>query len=214
MSVSDDDVLNWFGSFKDKIDISNPVVKNHIVSLTKYHNNQVANNTSKWRRIYTDCLTDIGYNPNDTNKLEIMSKDFIAESGKKEKEDELNQMTKKEFVILFAETMGKIKKKHEQKELEELEEKEEEKRLKEQQERLKEEQEKKTRQESLVKYCQTPGNCINEKPYDNNSFETYYKGIGIYGGQTNKKSRKRRIRRRNRRATIRKYKNKNKNKNN
>ena len=104
MSVTVDDVISWFSPLEVSVD--NPRVASHIESLTKYYNNPVATRQSKWTRLYADCLTDIGRNPMNDNKLTEMSVKFIEESDKNE--TELNEMTKEEFVKLFALTMDKI----------------------------------------------------------------------------------------------------------
>lgn len=116
MNVNKDkeEVISWFSPLE--VFVANPRVASHIESLTKYYNNPVATTQSTWKRLYTDCLTDIGRNPKNLDILEDMSKKFIKESGKNEKE--LNEMTKEDFVKLFAKTMDKIIKDEEKESIE------------------------------------------------------------------------------------------------
>ena len=118
-----DEVIQWFRPLDGEVkrllaieaNLNKKIVTKHIESLIQYYNIQVATSSSKWTRLYADCLTDIGHNPNDLKKLEIMSKIFISKSG--ENETQLNKMTREAFVRLFAKTMDKIIK-DEEKELE------------------------------------------------------------------------------------------------
>jgi hypothetical protein len=109
-----DEVIQWFRPLDGEVrslleseaNLNKKIVTSHMSSLTKYYDSNVATNWSTWKRLYADCLTDIGRHPMIDNKLNDMSVKFIIKSGKNE--TELNEMTKEEFVKLFALTMDKI----------------------------------------------------------------------------------------------------------
>jgi hypothetical protein len=115
-----DQVIQWFHPLDGEVErlLKSQGVLPHINNLTKYYDSNVATKWSTWTRLYADCLTDIGRNPNDPDKLKIMSETFIKESGKNE--TQLNEMTKEKFVKLFATTMDKIIKDGEKKKLESI----------------------------------------------------------------------------------------------
>lgn len=120
MSVTVEDVITWFKP--RKVYLLDPKVKSHIESLTKFYNSPVATAKSTWTRLYTDCLTDIGYELIDTTdvthqiykknqgynpyQLKITSDEFQTKT--RIIKEQLNQMTKKEFVQLFAQTINEI----------------------------------------------------------------------------------------------------------
>jgi hypothetical protein len=86
---------------------NNKRVGNHLESLVKYGNNLVKSPSQgdrAWAVIFTECLFDVKTIPDD--KVEYYKKEFIKKCG--ETEDNLNKMTKKEFVELFAKIMSEI----------------------------------------------------------------------------------------------------------
>lgn len=115
MPVTVEDVISWFEPLDGEVkrllaieaNLNKKIVTSHMSSLTTYYDSNVATNLSTWKRLYADCLTDIGRNPKNLDILEDMSVKFIKESDEKD-ETKLNEMTKKEFVQLFAKTMDKI----------------------------------------------------------------------------------------------------------
>jgi hypothetical protein len=194
MSVTVDDVITWFEP--RKVYLLDPKVKSHIESLTKYYNSRVATATSTWTRLYTDCLTDIGYELIDTTdvthqiykknqgynpyQLKITSDEFRNKTRKRD--EELNQMTKKEFVKLFAQTINEI-----------ITEKEDAYEKKTEAENV---EYRKNYRQRVDEFCQkNPGSCEVDK---NGNIEPK---IDITGGKSKKKSRKRNAsKRRNRRT--------------
>lgn len=101
-----DDVKNWFSPLPV---LDNKSVTNHLTSLTKYGDNLVKspNDTSltAWTKIFGECLSDVKAIP-DVEFVKNYRTKFQANS--RLPDDKLNQMTKKEFVSLFAETMNDI----------------------------------------------------------------------------------------------------------
>lgn len=98
------DVKKWFGGLPI---IDDPRTNKHLESLCRYGDNPV-NSTDKnlpkaWHWIFNECLLDLE-NINNTDKSYIL--DFEREC--KKSNFELNTMTKKDFVILFAKVMNDI----------------------------------------------------------------------------------------------------------
>jgi hypothetical protein len=194
MTVSQEDVISWFKP--RKVYLLDPKVKSHIESLTKYYDSPVATKKSTWRRLYTDCLTDIGYELIDTTdvthqiykknqgynpyQLEVTSDEFKTKTLIK-KDEELNNMTKQDFVLLFAKTMNEI-----------ITEKEHayEKQIDEKTEKANQESHKRD-QQKIEQWCKNhPESCVEGIPT-----------VDIFGGKSKKKSRKRNAsKRRNRRT--------------
>lgn len=108
MSYTINEVKEWFSPLK----VLDKGVTSHLTSLTKYGDNLVKSpnetSTTAWTIIFGDCLSDVKAIP-DNDELE-----FVKKYRKKFQEncrlsdDELNKLTKKEFVYLFAIVMPDI----------------------------------------------------------------------------------------------------------
>ena len=196
-TLTTDEVIQWFTPFALVRNVN--TIESHIDSLTKESESLVSN----WEQLYKYCLYDIGYGPTTTNRdyeviksvrefnpyqLEVTSGEFQIETLKTT--EQLNQMTKKEFVLLFAEKMDAILK---------LKEDAYEKQIKKKTEDKNNEY-RENYQKRVDEFCQTnPDSCIKDK-YGNIVPEL----IDLGGGKpkkSKKKSRKRNAsKRRNRRT--------------
>lgn len=191
-----DEVIQWFTPFALVRNVN--TIESHIVSLTKEWDNLV----NDWKQLYMYCLYDIGYGAETSNKdyenvknllkfnpyrLKVTSDEFQIKTSKTD--EELNKMTKKDFVLLFAKTMDEILKLKEDKHEKETEKKTEAENYT---YRI-------SRQEYIEKWCKdNPGSCIEDKNGN------LVPNIDITGGKSKKskkKSRKRNAsKRRNRRT--------------
>jgi hypothetical protein len=96
-------------------------VNNHLASLYDYGSVKV----TRWRRVFADCIDDIGKSYDLDYKEEFLNgcinkfKDEkkiheseenqqVIPDSKKQVETKLNEMNKKDFVLLFAEIMHKL----------------------------------------------------------------------------------------------------------
>jgi hypothetical protein len=118
-----DEVKEWFSPLKVLNNKGvNKGVTNHLTSLSKYGDNPVKSlnedSLTAWTKIFGECLSDVKAIP-DNDGLE-----FVRRYREKFQEncrlsdDELNQLTKKEFVYLFAIVMPDIFNKEEKERLE------------------------------------------------------------------------------------------------
>ena len=191
-----DEVIQWFTPFALVRNVN--TIESHIVSLTKEWDNLV----NDWKQLYMYCLYDIGYGQKTSNRdyesiknslnfnpyqLEVTNNEFKTKTSKTD--EELNKMTKKDFVLLFAKTMDEILK---------LKEDEYEAQIHKKREDENDEY-RKNQQEKTEKFCQTnPGSCKEDKNGN------LVPNIDLGGGKSKKskkKSRKRNAsKRRNRRT--------------
>lgn len=150
-------------------------------------------------------MEDIGRNYTDINKYNSVKEKFFNQSGYENQEKALNDMTKKDFVLLFTKIMTPIIE-NEQREQEQREQKQREQKQREQEQR---EQEK--REQAIEEQKQRERNengCTDEEVYVSyNNINRCVNYKDRFGG-SNKKSYKyaRRNRRRSRRNATRKYK--------
>jgi hypothetical protein len=187
-TLTTDEVKTLFKPFALVYD--DTTVKAHIDSLTTESESLVSN----WKQLYKYCLYDIGYGPTTNNReyeeiksvrefnpyqLEVTSNEF--QSKTLNKDEELDNMTKKDFVLLFAEKMDAILK---------LKEDAYEKQIDEKTEKANQESHKRD-QQKIEQWCENhPESCVEGKPT-----------VDILGGKSKKKSRKRNAsKRRNRRT--------------
>lgn len=99
-------VKEWFGELTV---LDTPRINQHLQSLGKYGDNPVKtqNNTNEraWTQIFNECLGDVKDIQIDKDYIRYRE-EFQKRCGKTN--DELNAMTKKDFVILFAQVMKDI----------------------------------------------------------------------------------------------------------
>lgn len=194
-----EEVKEWFGT----LDVLNTNTS-HLQSLANYGDNLVKspNNKNKtaWTIIFNECLGDVKHiqNDNDYIRYKIAFKQRFGIPNEN-LNDELNAMTKKEFVILFAKTMDDIF-------TEEKRQEEERKQQEEEREELEKQRKENTLQ--LQSY-----NAIQDA-IEQESSNTYNnaRGSGARFGGSKKKSNNKRIRRKrldSRRNKTRKYKKRN-----
>ena len=105
-----EEVKEWFGT----LDVLNiPDINQHLQSLANYGDNLVKspNNKNKtaWTIIFNECLGDVKHIQNDNDYIRYKIA-FEQRCGipNENLNDELNAMTKKKFVILFAKVMTVI----------------------------------------------------------------------------------------------------------
>jgi hypothetical protein len=196
-----EEVKEWFGGLPI---IDDSRTNRHLQSLGNYGDNLVnstaTNSVTAWHMIFNECLLDLKNIKNDSvkhyrGKFNEEYINFISEPNVN-----LNTMTKKDFVILFAKTMDYIFT--------------EEERQEEQQEKKRKEEERraaieKSREEAnRTKHFDDDGCVIGEQ-----EFNTSVNGCVVIGdrGGSKKKSNKRirRKRRDSRRNKTRKYKKRN-----
>jgi hypothetical protein len=105
MSNTIEVVKGWFQPLKV---LESERVNRHLESLYNYGNNLVnsSNQTSStaWKKIFRECLIDVIDVTNDVVKS--YENKFQEKCGKTV--DELNKMTKKDFVMLFAQILNPI----------------------------------------------------------------------------------------------------------
>jgi hypothetical protein len=105
MSNTIEVVKGWFQPLKV---LESQRVNRHLESLYKYGDNLVnsSNQTSStaWKKIFRECLIDVIDVTNDVVKS--YENNFKVNCGKTD--DELNKMTKKDFVMLFAQVLNPI----------------------------------------------------------------------------------------------------------
>jgi hypothetical protein len=105
MSYTIENVKEWFLPLE--VLNNNKRVGNHLESLVKYGNNLVKSPSQRdraWAVIFTECLFVVKTISDD--EVKQYKNKFIKNCG--ETEDKLNNMTKKEFVELFAKIMSEI----------------------------------------------------------------------------------------------------------
>jgi len=165
---------SWFSELP--LDYNNGRVTNHLTFLQKYGNNQV----KQWSKLFADCMEDIGRNYTDKNKYKSVKNEFLDQSGYENQQDALNEMTKKDFVLLFTKIMTPII----------------------ENEQLEQEQREQEKQEL------DENGCKPNEVYDSYSHNCVKFDDRLSNGGSNKKSYKyaRRNRRRSRRNATRKYK--------
>ena len=197
-------VKEWFSPLKV---LNTERVNRHLDSLSKNGDNLVKIDSNKsdggWEKMFGVCLSDVKDIPG-KNVLEIVRRyrsDFQQKCDKTD--DELNKLTKLEFVKLFADVMSKIFNEEEERR------KEEELRRQEEEELRRQEEEKRRRQEEerkrVIKYDKY--GCTQDEEYNTYSKECFNKSE-LPGGGSRKKYRKRSTRKphRGRRKSTRKYK--------
>jgi hypothetical protein len=198
-------VKEWFSPLKV---LNTERVNRHLDSLSKNGDNLVKIDSNKsdggWEKMFGVCLSDVKDIPG-KNVLEIVRRyrsDFQQKCDKTD--DELNKLTKLEFVKLFADVMSKIFNEEEERRKEEELRRKEEEELRRQEEERKEELRRKEeeRQEGVIEYDKN--GCTQYEKYN-----TYLKQcLERHDGGSRKKYRKRSTRklRRGRRKSTRKYK--------
>jgi hypothetical protein len=200
-----EEVKKWFGKLPI-IDnpLDNPRINRHLQSLSNYGDNPV-NSTAKksdtaWHWIFNECLSDLENINNDSvehyrGKFNERYSKFTSDLNVN-----LNTMTKKDFVELFAKTMDDIFTEEEQQE-----EQQEEKRKEEERRAAIE----KSREEAnRTKHFDDDGCEIGKEEF--NTYENMCVVIGDRGGSKKKSNKRiRRKRRDSRRNKTRKYKKRN-----
>ena len=186
-------VKEWFSPLKV---LNTERVNSHLDSLSKNGDTLVKNDSNKsqggWTKMFGECLSDVKDIPG-KNGLDIVRRyrsDFQQKCDKTD--DELNKITKNEFVKLFADVMSKIFNEEEERR------KEEELRRQEEDKRRRQEEERKR----VIKYDKY--GCTQDEEY--NTYDK--KCLKVHDGGSRKKYRKRSTRklRRGRRKSTRKYK--------
>ena len=150
-------------------------------------------------------MEDIGRNYTDEDKYNSVKEEFLNQSGYENQEKALNDMTKKDFVLLFTKIMTPIieneQRQQEQREQEKREQKQREQEKLEQEQREQEQREQEQRRRNA-------NGCTDKEVYV--SYNNINRCVNYYDrlGGSNKKSYKyaRRNRRRSRRNATRKYK--------
>ena len=189
--ITIDNVKEWFSPLEV---LNTKFVIKHLTSLSEYGDKPVKSpnqtSTTAWTKIFGECLSDVKVIPDD-DALTFVTKyrtEFKEKCGKSD--DELNKMTKKEFVYLFAIVMPNI--------------------FNEEKERL--EKEEKERLDKENKLLQIQKNNIQLQVAQEEATADTYKNDMGWGGGSKNKSRKRSTRkprssrRHRRRTTTRKYK--------